>query len=297
MNARPILPSRRLAALAIASLVAATALSAGLVAAATRPGIWIDQPLPGAILAFGPTPVTVHVASPGGVDRVRFLVDGLPAEEVSVSPGDLVTVAWSWTPATMGGHLLTAIAIGTDGVASVPTSVGVTFVPRDQLPPQPTEPPATPSAGPTLGPGQTATPAPTGGPTAAPTPTQISTPGPTYCATAAPVVIAPDDFIELDYPSEANPEFQWNLPSLACIDHLVLHINVPDWLGPDEDHTLANDAETFTRGRAALPWDPANTGDQSCAHYSWYVLAFNEEGDAEQSGPGSFKVCELNPDA
>jgi hypothetical protein len=46
-----------------------------------------------------------------------------------------------------------------------------------------------------------------------------------------------------------------------------------------------------------MPWDPYNTGDKSCANYHCEVTGFNADGDGEPGAAGSFKVCELNPDA
>jgi hypothetical protein len=263
---------------------------------------WIDAPLDGAVLPIDPYWVVAHSADQGGVAEVSFEVDGVLAASV---PGfdapRLLTSRYQWRPVRAGTYVITVRARNVDGEWGASASATVVISATAIGPAETGEPAESPSASatavPTLGPGQTATPAPTGPPGQTPKPTKKPTPAPTVCALPTPNLLAPVGFIELDYPSEANPEFSWNLPSLDCIDHLVLHIEVPDWLGSDEEYTLANDAETFTRGRAALPWDPDNTGDNQCAHYHWYVMTFNEDGDAEQSAPGSFKVCELNPDA
>ena len=66
---------------------------------------WIDQPLPGAVLVFGPTPVTVHAASDSGIAKVRLPRRRQPDRRAPATGGDLVMVVWTWTPATPGQHL------------------------------------------------------------------------------------------------------------------------------------------------------------------------------------------------
>lgn len=302
MNGRPLLRARRAAGLAVASLVAVAALSASLVAGATPVGVWIDQPLPGSILAFAPAPVTIHAASSGGISKVRLLADGLPVAEVSAPSGDLVTIEWTWVPVAMGEHLLTAIAVGVDGAFSEPTSVGVTFVARDQLPPQPS---AAPTSGPTLGPGQTTGPGATAGatqgpgatrtPAPAPTPTKKPTPAPTVCSPPVAILDQPADFAQFDYPSQANPLFEWHYSGgTGCIASQVFNV-YNQVLGFDLTVELGAGDRSYQR-RTDFLWDPDNP-DQQCAHYHWSVTALNSVGDGEPSASGSFDICELNPDA
>ena len=120
--------SRRRSSVAAAALLTALVASTAIVLAVTGTKAWIDQPLPGSVAAFGPTPVTVHAASDVGVATIRFLVDGVPAEEVAAPTGDLVAVAWTWQPPSLGLHLLTVVARATDGSSSDPVSVAVTFM-------------------------------------------------------------------------------------------------------------------------------------------------------------------------
>lgn len=293
---------RRAAGLAVASLVAVAALSVSLVAGATPVGAWIDQPVPGAILAFAPTPVTIHAASPGGISKVRLLADGLPVAEVSAPSGDLVTIEWTWVPVAMGEHLLTAIAVGVDGAFSEPTSAGVTFVARDQLPPEPS---AGPTSGPSLGPGETPTPGATAGstrgpgatrtPAPLPTPTKKPTPAPTVCPPPVAILDSPADFAQLDYPSQANPLFEWHYAGgTGCIASQVFNV-YNQVLGFDLTVDLGPGVRSYQQ-RTDFLWDPRNP-DRQCAHYHWSVTAFNANGDGEPSASGSFDICELNPDA
>jgi hypothetical protein len=221
-------------------------LTDALAVAASPTKAWIDQPLPGAVLVFGPTPVTVHAASDSGIAKVRFLVDGNPTATVPAPGGDLVTVTWTWVPVSAGEHLLTAVADAVDGIPSDPVSVAVTFVGRDELPPSApplatgtpgsspgasggatTAPGATPTAGPTGGqstptplptstsgatPAPTRTPGPTAAPTLAPTPPPTAAPTPTPtstpvpCTPPAPDLLFPSDGAALN---EATPTFEW----------------------------------------------------------------------------------------
>ncbi|NJD29066.1 MAG: hypothetical protein FIA92_12320, partial [Chloroflexi bacterium] len=132
--------ARRASASSLAAALVAWSLAAALVAGATKPVAWIDQPLPGSVLPLGPTSVTIHAASDVGIAKVRLLGDGIPVGELPAPPGDLVTLDWTWVPPAPGIHLLTVVADGTDGSPSDPVSVAVTFLEGDG--PAPTAPPS-----------------------------------------------------------------------------------------------------------------------------------------------------------
>jgi hypothetical protein len=182
----------------LAAVLLALAGSAALVIGAPTTRAWIDQPLPGATLPFAPASVDIHAASDTGIDRIAVLVDGLPAPDVDAPAGDLVHVAWTWSPPSPGEHLLTIIAWANGGVPSAPVSVAVTFVGRDGV--APTTPPSSPTASGLESPGAGQSPgasqspgagqSPGGtrppGPSAAPTPGSSSPPGSTPKPTATP---------------------------------------------------------------------------------------------------------------
>lgn len=165
------------AVLVAATLIAASLASIARGVAPATPRVWIDQPLPGAIVASGQTPVTVHAASDAGIATVRLFVDDLLAVDIPAPPGDLVTVEWSWSAPSPGTHLLTTLAMSGDGFVSDPVSVAVTFVGGEEVPtPTPTP---TPTPRPTPTPTPRPTPTPTPRPTPTPTPTPTATPTPT----------------------------------------------------------------------------------------------------------------------
>lgn len=275
----------------VTTALAVSLLTAGWASGAGKPRAWFDQPLPGMTVGLGPVPVTIHAAFDSGVSAVRFLVDGESMAIVGAPAGDLVTVEWSWTPVSVGQHVITAVAVGGNGMLSSAVSVGVTVVPRDQLPPTP-EPSTVPSGGPSPGPGQTGGPGPTLTPGPGPTPT---TPGATFCSPPLPIVDQPTDYIQLDYPSQAQPLFKWHYSgSTGCLASQVLYI-YNFVVGVELTIELGPGARSYQQ-RSDLPWDPDNPVDQ-CAHYQWYVTALNADGDGEQGAPGAFQICELNPDA
>lgn len=278
--------SRRTAPLA-ALLVVALVTSVGLVAAATKPKVWIDQPLPGAVLPVGPTAVTIHAAAPLGIVKVRALVDGLPVAELPAPTGDLVTIPWTWPVETAGERLLTVVAEGTDGLSSDPVSVVVTFVAPRQPEPSPsavpspgesaaasaTPPPSTsPSAPPRSTPGPTAgpTPAPTPKPTPAPTPKPTPSPRPTPppCVPAAPLLLLPENGTGVDDP----PTFEWLVDSPGC--------------EPTGHRIQVSSSRTFDSivMSATLPadqtyWTPDAGGLVPCETYAWRVRSRAPNGD------------------
>jgi hypothetical protein len=304
------LTMRRLAAVSAAIVVMSAALAAA-VAAAGKPRAWIDQPLPGAILALGPTPVTVHAADDGGIASVRISVDGQPASELPAAGGDLVTVQWSWAAASLGTHLLTVVAVNAAGTPSDPVSVAVTFVARDDLPPTPpptpsTEPLPTPTLvatpGPTPPPGATPsptptptrTPSPTPSPTPTPTPTPSPTPSPTPtpCPVPAPVNDAPPDG-ETYYDSVA-PEYSWTWSgNQACITNMVLVLDLdqqvndydPDW---HLEFVLSPSARSYQPDVVLVP-DPSEWN--GCGFYFWHVEARLADESSEWSAPSQIRVC------
>lgn len=265
---------------------------------------WIDAPLDGAALPLAPYEVVAHSADQAGIAEVVFEVDGVEAATLT---GDgqsrLLTSRFRWIPAGVGTYVLTVSARNPTGAWGAAATATVMIA---GAPPAPTagpgaspgeSPTASSSPGPTLGPGQTATPAPTTPPggTPKPTPTKAPTPAPTYCNPPTPILDRPTDYVELDYPSEAQPLFEWHYAGgTGCLASQVLHIYN---LVVGVDLTIELDAGTRSyQRRSDFPWDPENP-DRSCAHYQWDVTAFNADGDGEPGAPGSFKICELNPDA
>jgi len=300
--------ARRPGALLLATLLLASTASVSLVGAATKSKAWIDQPLPGAILPFGPTAVTLHAASPVGISQVRVLVDGVPETNLPAPTGELVTLDWTWQPPGPGLHLLTVVADATDGLVSDPASVAVTFVAREDLPPTPpppeTPPPASPTASgaPTSSPGTaspgptptpprpTPTPAPTPAPTPIPAPTPTPAPTPPPCIPDAPTLDFPTDFVILE-PYAAVTFLWFYSPDPTCLASQLLVIDVPAHLydGTDQfEIALGGRARQYEHVDGFLP-DP--TDGELCGHYHWWIVASNSDGDGEQSAPGSFKVC------
>ena len=301
------IPAALLAALAAALLLAAgPLLGRAALADATS---WIDAPLDGSVLPLAPYEVVAHSADQAGIAEVLFDQDGAnidSAMQYADGSARLVTSRFQWVPPTYGTYVLTIRARNSLGELGAPASATV-VISADAASPAPTADPGaspgespgpSPSAGASLPPGQTATPAPTTPPgvTPAPTPTKAPTPAPTICPPPTPILDTPNDFVELDYPSEAQPLFEWHYSGgTGCLASQTIHI-YNQVVGVDISADLGAGARSYQQ-RSNLPWDPDNTGDRSCAHYHWEVTGFNADGDGEQSASGSFRICELNPDA
>jgi hypothetical protein len=307
--------TRRAAALLVIVVTVGALAATSLVSAATKPRVWIDQPLPGATLPLGITAVTVHAADPGGIAKLRFLVDGTPADEVGAPGGDLVAVPWIWTPGSAGEHLLTVVAQAAGGAYSDPVSVGVTFVAgagpavspspaasastgptptaSTVAPPTSTpKPSATPRASTTPKPSVTPrpTPAPTPTPTAAPTPRLTPTPAPTPCTPAAPILTGPANGASISTRVGGNPPtFGWAYRPVPACPASSFEIRVStqvDLTAPLYDQVLSGaggPAWTWVPG-AALPYGRA------CTRYYWAVTALA----ADRSPGGTTAVWYLD---
>ena len=294
-RARPRRAFRLWAPPLVALLVASSTLWVATVLAAAKVKVWIDQPLPGAVLALAPAPVTVHAAADAGVFSVRFLVDGLPADQLASPAGDLVTVEWTWVPPGIGQHLLTVIALASDGSSSDPVSVGVTFVdaedvartppPSESIAPTATTPGATAPPGATTTPTEPATPKPAATPRVTLQPTRPpQTPHPTppptpqvtpACTPEPPTLSYPDSDAELQEPT---PTLEW------------LYLEIPIDCLPSGFRIQISTARDFSAivmtGQApSTQWywttDP---GLATCVDYYWRVRALAEDGHA---GPPS----------
>lgn len=292
----------------VAVLTAALALAALPLlgrAALVEATSWIDAPLDGSVLPLATYEVVAHSADQAGVVEVILALDGADVDAFS-QPGNgsarLVTSRFQWTPATVGTYVLTVRARNTTGEFGAPASATV-VISGDAVIPEPTVEPGLspgPSASPgaSLPPGQSAIP-PTSPPGVTPAPTRTPSPpttAPTQCPPPTALLDTPTDFVELDYPSEAQPLFEWHYSgSTGCLASQTIHI-YNQVVGVDISVDLAAGVRSYQQ-RSALPWDPDNTGDRSCAHYHWEVTGFNADGDGEPSAAGSFKICELNPDA
>lgn len=274
------LTTRRVASLLV---VAAFVASATLVAAAGKPKVWIDQPLPGDVLPLAPAAVTIHAASDVGTASVGFLVDGLPVAELAAPTGDLVTVAWLWQPPGLGTHLLTVVAHGMDGVPSDAVSVGVTFVDASDLPPTP--PPLGESPGPSRDPGATpppatSTPGATSGPNPTPTkPPKTQPPGPTPTPTRPPTPppCQPQgpDLLEPEYDAAVGtgtPTFVWSDNNPPSCQPIEFHIQISESNQFDElvmADMVPGDENSWTAPEGLL----------TCVDYWWRVLPMGESGE------------------
>jgi hypothetical protein len=248
---------------------------AAAVAAGEAPTVWIDRPLPGARVPFGPAPVTVHTA--GAAVTVRFLVDGVATGTVAAPPGDLVTVSWSWMPTRGGQHLLTVVADGAAGAASDPVSVGVTFGEPPHPSPTPT---ASPSPSPTA-----RTPEPTLSHTATPKPTQ-----PSSCTPPLPDALNPPDFFlarASSDPPTNPPTFTWAYrtpPSCAPAGFRVTIVDSPSSGYRVTSGTLAAAARSWT------PTTALATG-ASCVTYKWTFVVLRPDRSVGQRVRRSLAAC------
>jgi len=318
--------SRRTAwlrAIAAVAAIAVMGLAVSPAAGALRPSVWIDQPLPGALLPFGSTAVTVHAADPSGIASVRFLVDGDEAGEVSAASGDLVTVAWTWVPTSAGPHLLTVLAVADGGGVPDPVSAGVSFTdgrvapptaeptttpgptstasstatptapsatakptPTPKLTPRPTATPK-PTPTPKLTPRPTATPKPT--PTATPKPTPTSTPKPTPtpapCAPPMPDALNPPDGYQA-LPADNPPTFTWAYRVSPSCAPGGFKISIVD--GASTYSVSSGNLSSSTRSwtpRAALPYG------RSCTRYLWTFDVLRSDKTAAHSVTRSVNAC------
>jgi hypothetical protein len=255
----------------LAAAIIASSLPAVLAAGATKPKAWIDRPLPGQILPLGPTVVTVHAASDLGIAKVRILVEGIPAAELTAPTGDLVTFDWTWQPPGPGSQLLTIVAEATGGSPSEPVSVAVTFVDGDE--PAATATPASPrpadSPVPTASPepSANATPKPNPSPKPTPRPTPKPKPTPTPCTPTAPRLLVPFDGTRLD---EAQPLFEWAIDSAGCA-WTRFRIQV------SHDRTFGTIDQQATLPADLTNWQ-ADPGLEACTTYSWRVRARGSGG-------------------
>lgn len=288
-----------------AALAAALLLAAGPLlgrAALADATSWIDAPLDGSVLPLAPVDVVAHSADQAGIAEVIFDVDGADVDaavQPAAASSRLVTSRFRWVPPGFGTYVLTVRARNPAGELGAPATATV-VISEDAIPAPTVDPGASPGAssspGPSLPPGQSAAPptSPPGG-TPAPTRPQPSVPTATYCPPPTAILDTPNDFVELDYPSEAQPLFEWHYAGgTGCLVSQTIHI-YNQVVGIDISVDLGAGARSYQQ-RSGLPWDPDNP-DRSCAHYNWEVTGYNADGDGEPSAGGSFKVCELNPDA
>jgi hypothetical protein len=279
---------RRAAGLALAAVIGLLAVSGAVAAPPGKPHAWFDAPLPGATLPLATYQVVVHAADESGVAKVRFQVDGTPAATQAPSgPGDLVVVSWSWTPASEGAHMITAVAEGIDGSLSDPVAVGVIVdadagaLPTPDISPGESasgEPTATPLAS-----GATPGPTATSGPTATPRPTPVPTPVPTPCAPAGPTLTKPYLYEQI---TTNPPTLEWNPGEQDCVaDHFHIVVSTESDLSrPLLDTVVANDTTFYT-----LP-DPL-AGSLDCVYYYWTVYAVDADGNEYLAETSAFLVC------
>jgi hypothetical protein len=277
---------RRLAILLGAALLVETGVSITSAGEpTTAPSVWIDQPLPGMAVPYGPVPVTIHAADPAGLATIRLLVDGHAAAQLAAPSGELVTVTWTWGPTSPGTHLLTVMAATADGTTSAPVSAGVTFV-------APSTPPPSPSAAPSPSPAPSASPPPPASPSASPSPR--ASPSPTSCLPPAPDLETPGD-ASTSYASSGGdkPVFWWVYHvrpacsptsfqlKLSQNSNLSSPLYVP--------LVLASSGSGYS-----WTWVPPSPlpYDRSCTTYYWNITALTASGSpGGTTATWSFKVC------
>jgi len=117
---------------AILIFLAACTLPTG---GAPGPRVWIDAPLDGEILAFGPVVVKSHISSEGGTASAALLVNGVQVrEDAPTDPSaPLTSFAQVWEPTSPGEYGLEVVATdsaGNTGRALVRVQISVeTYIP------------------------------------------------------------------------------------------------------------------------------------------------------------------------
>ena len=249
---------------------------------------WIDAPLDGAVLPPAPYSVVAHSADQGGVAEVVFEVDGVRLRSLA-DGGELrlLTSRFLWVPTGLGS--VRADGPGTQRgwrVGGAGKRNGRDLRDGDRARPDRRTRRVTGRIGLTRRLSHAWRNARARAdrdaradlsarlhrrPTPRPTPTKEPTPAPTVLQPPVAILDNPVDFVELDFPSEATPLFEWHYSGgTGCIATQMLHIDDRS-LGIDLATSIVGVGARTYHQRSALPWDPDNTRPMQCAHYHWRV--------------------------